>query len=186
MNYTCLKHQEQREGIYRILPIRLEDIYKIKNWRNEQIDILRQSEPLTDDMQLNYYQNVIKPSFSLTHPKQILFSLLKDDSLVGYGGIVHIDWKEKIGEISFLIETDRAKNDAAYKAAFFPFLTMLKRVAFEDLGFQRIFAETYDIRPLHIAILEEAGFKFEKRLKNRVNINGQFIDALIHGYQDHV
>lgn len=183
MNYTCLKNQEFSANSYRMLPIRIDDIFLIKQWRNEQIDILRQHVLLTDDMQRMYYENILKPSFSLLQPNQILFSVLKNDQLIGYGGLVHINWKSKIAELSFLVETARSKHTETYKADFSAFLTMIKEVAFNELNFHRIFAETYDIRPLHISILEKEGFIYEKRLKDHVEINGKLTDALIHGFE---
>ncbi len=185
MNYSCLKHQEFNDRAYRMVPLRMEDIFQIKQWRNEQIDILRQNALLTDEMQKAYYENVIKPSFSNDKPDQILFSVFKNDQFIGYGGMVHIDWKNKAAELSFLVETTRSKDTETYKADFAAFLTMIKKAAFNDLKFYRIFAETYDIRPLHISILENEGFKYEKRLKNRVEIDGKPTDALIHGYEQH-
>lgn len=185
MNYACLKNQEFNDKAYRMLPIRMEDIFLIKQWRNEQIDILRQDKILTDDMQKVYYENVIKPSFFLAQPDQILFSVLKNDQFIGYGGMVHIDWKGKAAELSFLVETTRSKHAETYRADFAAFLTMIKKVAFQELKFHRIFAETYDIRPLHISILEDEGFKYEKRLKDWVEIHGKLTDALIHGYEQH-
>jgi RimJ/RimL family protein N-acetyltransferase len=183
MNYICLKNQEFKTDSYRMLPIRMEDIFLIKQWRNEQIDILRQNVLLTDDMQKIYFENVIKPLFLLAQPDQILFSILKEGHFIGYGGLVHIDWNNKMAELSFLVETIRSKQSEIYKVDFSAFLTMIKKVAFNELNFHRIFAETYDIRPLHISVLENEGFKYEKRLKDHVEIQGKLKDAFIHGYR---
>jgi hypothetical protein len=181
MNYSCLKRQHFIEPPYELQPLRYQDIFQIKKWRNEQIDILRQDVLLTDEMQETYYREVLLPSFGLCEPKQILFSFLKDSRLIGYGGIVHIDWTTKQGEISFLVDSIRAQNKQCYQNDFSHFLALIKIVAFEQLHFFRLFTETYDIRPLHIAVLEESGFQLETRLKDRVIINGKSTDALIHG-----
>lgn len=180
MNYTCLDKQTFSENSYRITPIRLQDIYLIKEWRNAQIDVLRQNLPLTDEMQKNYFETIILPSFSEKHPQQILFSFLKQEQPIGYGGLVHIDWKEKQGELSFLVDPKRSLDKAVYESDFSTFLKLIKMVAFNHLYFKRLTGETYDIRPHHISILEKAGFIEKRRLKDWVKINDKYVDAIIH------
>lgn len=166
---------------YRLVPIREEDILKIKQWRNEQINILRQKKPLTDEEQMNYYKNVIKPTFSQEHPEQILFSYLHQDRCIGYGGLTHIDWYNQRAEVSFLLETARNHDISQFQKEFGIFLEFLKQIAFDDLKLHRLYTETYDIRPYVIQTLEEKGFRFEGRLKNHVKIDGKFVDSVIHG-----
>ncbi|MEI8364836.1 MAG: GNAT family N-acetyltransferase [Parachlamydiaceae bacterium] len=181
MEYACLPQHCFTDGRYQLVPLRYEDIMPIKEWRNEQIEVLRQKEPLTDAMQETYFHNVVLPLFKEAHPRQILFSLLLDGQCIGYGGIVHIDWATKEGEISFLVETRRAKNEALYESDYAVFLQLIKHIASDFLNFHRIFTETYDVRPHHIAIIESSGFHFEKRLRDHVSKNGQVMDSLIHG-----
>jgi RimJ/RimL family protein N-acetyltransferase len=185
MKYACLKNQQFIHHIYQITPLRRQDIFLIKEWRNEQMDILRQNVLLTDGMQEAYFENIIKPSFASCEPNQIIFSYLENGQLIGYGGIVHIDWKAKEAEVSFLVATQRAKNTGNYQEDFTSFLKLIKEVAFHDLHFHRLYTETFDIRPQHLLILERAGFVLEKRLKNSLTLNGKLIDALIHGYRQH-
>ena len=186
--YNCLHSDSYNIGEYWLTSLRESDIYKIKEWRNEQIKILRQDQPLTDADQRNYYSEVIVPSFKNPFPKQFLFSFLKNQELIGYGGIVHIAWADKRGEISFLLSTDRSKDTNIYKNDFQFFLRLIKKVAFEDVRLNRIFTETFDIRPLHIRVLEESGFLLEGRMKQHVFIFDCFFDALIHGclYEEYV
>ena len=181
MKYACLHQQEFADEHYQMEPLRQEDIFQIKKWRNEQMDILRQSVLLTDDMQKAYFENVIQPSFALGQPDQILFSYFKEREFIGYGGMVHIDWEAQQAEVSFLVDTERAKNAADYQADFAAFLKLIKTAAFQDLKFKRLFTITYDIRPLHISVLEKSGFLEEKRLENEMEINEKLVDVLIHG-----
>ena len=62
------------------------------------------------------------------------------------------------------------------------FIRLIKKVLFEDLNFNRIFTETYDIRPHHISILEKNGFQLEGRMREHIQINNKFVDSLIHGF----
>lgn len=179
--YKCLSLQNFEYNSYSICPLRYEDIYKIKEWRNEQIDILRQKKMLTNEGQKDYYNNIIRPQFDLKNPPQILFSFFKNKNFIGYGGLVNIRWIDYRAEVSFLVNTERTK-DHIYKEDFLSYLELIKKVAFNDLDFNRIFTETYDIRDKHIAILEESGFLLEGRMKEHVLINKKFTDSLIHGF----
>ncbi|MEI8124234.1 MAG: GNAT family N-acetyltransferase [Parachlamydiaceae bacterium] len=185
MEYICLKQQLYTDGKYSLTPLRHQDIFLIKKWRNEQIEVLRQKEPLTDAMQEHYFHNVITPLFTQKHPEQILLSFLLDGNLIGYGGIVHIDWPISQGEVSFLVETVRSKDEEIYNNDFASFLKLIKQLAFKDLHLHRLYTETFDIRPLHVAVLEEQGFHFEKRLKDHTFKNDKIMDSLIHGCFSH-
>jgi len=180
MNYRCLQKHSFRHGDYEIVPIRHEDIFKIMKWRNEQLHILRQDHILTEEEQENYYRNVIVPSFSQEKPKQILFSFLEKGVCIGYGGLVHIDWESRRGEVSFLMETERSKDEAKYRKDFTDFLSLIKQVA-KDLRFHRLHSELFDIRPLHQELLESLGFQREGRMKEHIFVHGQYVDSIIHG-----
>lgn len=167
---------------YRLIPLRKEDIIDIMNWRNDQMNILRQKKLLTPNDQINYYKNVVVPSFNELKPSLILLSFLFSNKCIGYGGLTNIDWNSKRAEVSFLLDTKRIKNKQQYDRDFSSFLTILKKIAFEDLKFNRLFTETFDIRPYHISILEKNGFVLEGRMREHVLINNKFVDSLLHGY----
>ncbi|MDZ7846859.1 MAG: GNAT family N-acetyltransferase [Owenweeksia sp.] len=98
------------DGEYAIVPLRNKDRYSIMEWRNEQIYHLRQPEPLTKEKQDWYFENVVSALFEQEQPNQILFSFLKDDECIGYGGLVHINWIDKHGEISFVMNTELQRD----------------------------------------------------------------------------
>lgn len=181
MSYRCLTKHFFTNGDYTIVPIRHEDMLSIMEWRNDQIRYLRQSHPLTKEQQEKYYQTVLVPSFSEAKPSQILVSFLYKGECIGYGGIVHIDGISKRGEVSFLVETKRSLDPEQYRKDFTHFLELVKRMAFSDLHFHRLHGETFDIRPLHIEILESQGFVREGRLKEHIFVDGHYVDAIIHG-----
>lgn len=152
----------------------------IKDWRNDQIDVLRQEKPITSEQQVAYYNNIIKKSFSEDNPSLILFSFLYDDLCIGYGGLTNIDWNRKNAELSFLVDTDRVSDPTTYENDFTAFLRLIHDLIFDDLGFARLFTETYDIRPAHVSILEKNGFSLERRLERHKDVNGKMVDVLIH------
>ena len=179
--YACLKEQFFKDGGYTLLPLRKEDIFLIMEWRNGQINVLRQKGLLTLDAQQRYYKEIISSTFIEKQPDQILFSFLLDSQCVGYGGLVHIDWEARRGEMSFLADTVRAMQREVYEEDFSHYIRLFKRAVFEGLDFRRICGETYDVREHHIAIMEKNGFILEGRLREHVFINGLYVDSLMHG-----
>ena len=180
--YRPLPPSEFCHEAYRLVPIRYDDREPIRAWRNAQLAVLRQAQPLTADQQEAYFQRVVLPLFEQEKPGQLLFSLLHHDELIAYGGLVHISWPDLRAEVSFLVDPTRAAEPATYRQDFLAHLRLLGQAAFEGLNFNRLFTETYDIRPAHVAILEEAGFRLEGRLRQHIQLApGTFTDSLMHG-----
>lgn len=181
MSYSFLA-SEYRESSYAIVPFRKEDIFLIKAWRNDQMDVLRQNKVLTDEDQKHYYENWVEKSFSEGEPKIILFSFLLDEKCIGYGGLTNVDWFSKRAEISFLVDSHRLSDQEVYGSDFLAFLTLMKKVAFDTMALNRLFTETFAFREFHISILEQSGFRYEGRMKEHVFIRNKFEDSLLHGY----
>jgi RimJ/RimL family protein N-acetyltransferase len=57
----------------------------------------------------------------------------------------------------------------------------MKILAFEDLKLERLYTETYSIRPEYISVLENSGFECEGVLKNHIRIKNQPLNSFIHG-----
>jgi hypothetical protein len=112
----------------------------------------------------------------------MLFSFLYDNICIWYWWLTNINREDKRAELSFIVDTKRTKNKKLYEKDFSMFIYLIKEVANEKLWFNRIFTETYDIRPLHIKILEKNWFIYEWRMRKHVYIDNKFIDSLIHWY----
>jgi RimJ/RimL family protein N-acetyltransferase len=182
LSYPALRSNQYAQDDYRLLPIRYEDREPIRQWRNAQLQVLRQAAPLTVEQQDAYFQRVVLPLFEQQRPGQLLFSLLHRGELVAYGGLVHISWPDERAEISYLADPARTADPAIYRQDFLTFLRLLYRVAFDDLRLNRLVTETYDLRPAHVAIMEESGLKPEGRLRQQVKLApGTFADSLMHG-----
>jgi len=176
--YICLQHQEQHLGDYSIVPLRYEDRFSIMKWRNEQIYHLRQARPLTEDDQQRYFDNVVSKLYDNPKPDQILFSYLEKGVCIGYGGLVHINWIDRNGEISFIMDTQlEAEHFAEHWSNY---LTMLKSVAFDDLGLHKIYTYAFDLRPHLYTMLEANGYKREATLKEHCLFNGEYKDVVLH------
>lgn len=168
-------------GDLALRPIRHEDLEPIRRWRNAQLALLRQAEPLSVADQQRYWDDVLTPEFARPRPRQILVGAVAGGALAAYGGLVHIDWPSARAEVSFLAPPETAADLARYAGLFADFLAALKQMAFDQLGLHRLFTETYDLRPHHVAVLEAAGFAPEGRMVDHVMIEGRFVDSLLHG-----
>ena len=176
--YICLQQQEQHLGDYSIVPLRYEDRFSIMKWRNEQIYHLRQARPLTENDQQRYFDNVVSKLYDNPKPDQILFSYLEKGVCIGYGGLVHINWIDRNGEISFIMDTQLETDHFAEHWS--NYLTMLKAVAFDDLGLHKIYTYAFDLRPHLYTMLEANGYKREATLKEHCLFNGEYKDVVLH------
>ena len=178
--YKNINSNSFNNGIYSLVPIRDEDKYDIMNWRNNQLDILRQETGLSIEQQEHYFKTVVDKLFDIEEPKQLLFSFLENNKLIGYGGLVHIDWKIKTAEISFLTETSRNINADMFISDWVNYLSILKKVANDYLNFKSIYTYAFDSRPNLYIALQEAGFTEINRYRNHIQIEDKKVDAVIH------
>lgn len=176
--YKALNKQIYSEGVYSIVPIRFEDRKDIMNWRNEQIYHLRQSQPLTIQDQDNYFNTIINQLFEAEKPNQLLFSYLKNDKCIGYGGLVYINWIDKNAEISFVMNTKLEKD--MFKFHWGTFLQLLENIAFNELNFHKIYTYAFDLRPHLYPVLEASGFHEDARLKEHCYFDGKYLDVVIN------
>lgn len=176
--YKVLTQNSFYKDEYSIVPIRYEDRFKIMKWRNEQIYHLRQSEPLTKEIQDNYFKNVVADLFDKEKPNQILFSYLKNGECIGYGGLVHINWIDKNAEISFIMNT--ALEEKEFEKHWGIYLDLIEEVAFKELNLHKIYTYAFDLRPHLYNILDEKNYIKEAVLKEHVFFDDKYIDVVIH------
>ena len=164
---------------YELTSIKIEDAETIMRWRNEQISALRQSAPLTTSEQKNYFDNVVKPSLSKKQPELILLRFSFENTLIGYGGLVHIDWTNQHSEVSFLLDTERGKDTFQYGRDCSVFLNLLMRCAFDTLDLNKIYTYSYSHRSFHVNAVEASGFKRDGVLREDTKVDGEWVDAII-------
>lgn len=179
--YRCMPSAELAEGDFCIRAVQPEHIEPIRRWRNAQLDLLRQSAPITPDQQHRYYEDHIWPDKATEEPKNILVVYLDRDELIGYGGLVHIAWEHRRAEVSFLLKPRHEKFPEQRACYFVTFLGLMKILAFRDLKLNRLFTETFANRTRHIEALESAGFRLEGRLREHVRVKHCPVDCLFHG-----
>jgi RimJ/RimL family protein N-acetyltransferase len=176
--YSCLNQQVFSAGEYKIVPIRFEDRLLIRKWRNEQIYHLRQNKVLSIEDQEYYFSEVVAPLFEQERPGQLLFSFLKDNKCIGYGGLVHINWTDQHAELSFIMATALEKE--YFEFYWSTYLALIEQVAFKELELHKIFTYAYDLRPRLYASLSQMGFEKEATLKEHASFEGEYVDVVIH------
>ncbi len=178
LKYDCLRTNVYENLEFKIVPIRFQDRLDIMNWRNEQMYHLRQSEPLNEEKQDKYFNTNISSLFHQEKPSQLLFSFLKNNKLIGYGGLVHINWIDKNAEISFIMDTKLEKEH--FEFYWIQYLNLIEKVAFNELRFHKVFTFAFDLRQHLYSVFSLAGFKKEARLKDHCCFQDKFIDVVIH------
>lgn len=161
-----------------LCPLKKEHLSKLKEWRNAQMKVLRQHKPLTDSHQKKWFAGLKKDK------NQALFALMTGIppklNFSGYCGITNIDYRNKIGEISFLVNPKRVSQKETYKKDFLAVLNMLCKYSFEELGLNKVFTETFDFRKYHSEILEDFGFCKEGELREQYFDKDKYFNSLIH------
>lgn len=179
----------QSNGV-RITPLKFEHRFHILKWRNEQLYHLRQKEKLTKKNQNIYFEKVLKILFEEKEPYQLLFSIFYNEKLIGYGGLVHLNWIDRYCEMSFLVKTSvleehqnsnfNLNKKTVYDKVFSEFIKCMREIVFKHLEFNRLFTETYSLRKNHIKVLSKNNFIYEGTQRKKILISGKYYDSLFH------
>lgn len=172
------------DGPFRVCALQDAHIEPIRIWRNAQRRVLRQAHEITPEMQAAYFSAEVWPHCGSATPSQVLMAFEERGEFVAYGGIVHIDWAARRGEVSFLCRTEVAGTAEDHARLFPAFLDLLKTVAFSQIGLRRLWAETYDTRTGYPDALRGAGFRDEGRLRAHYLIEGRLADSVIQGFNN--
>ncbi len=177
-SYICLAKNEFEKENYKIVPIRYEDRLDIMKWRNEQMYHLRQAEPLTLASQDNYFNKTVATLFEQEKPNQILFSYLREDVCIGYGGLVHINWTDRNAEISFIINTKLEEKE--FHLHWTNYLSLIEKLAFEQLNLHKLYVYAFDLRPHLYEVLRDSDYFKDATLKEHCCFDDVFLDVVIH------
>ncbi len=180
-DYRCMPRARLSDDRITVEALRAKHIEPIRRWRNAQMDILRQNEPITKEAQIAYYAREVWPDKARATPKNILLTVSSDNAVIGYGGLVHIVWAHKRAEVSFLLDPEPHRDDADIADLYGRFLRLMQVFAFQDLGLARLTSEMAAIRTLHEKVIERSGFVREGVMRDHVIIHGRPTDAIIHG-----
>ncbi|MDG1475903.1 MAG: GNAT family protein, partial [Vicingaceae bacterium] len=124
------------------------------------------------------YVILVSKLFNQEQPSQLLFSYLKNDVCIGYGGLVHINWIDKNAEISFIMNTELEKEH--FEFHWTTYLELIEELAFFELKLHKIYTYAFDIRPHLYSAIEKSGFVKEAILKDHCLFEGEFKDVVFH------
>jgi RimJ/RimL family protein N-acetyltransferase len=151
----------------------IEDMEPIRQWRNQCLSTLRTPFPLTKEQQEQWYRDEICNRASRSR----FWGIVEGWELVGYGGIENIQWENRIGEISLLINPEKHGQKYGTKAA----RTIIDQ-AFYELNLYTVYAECYVNNPA-------VGFwdmifkgQYKTRLPNRKYYNGSYFDSYYYSW----
>ena len=180
-SYRLMRYERLSESGFEFRAVEPSDIEDIRLWRNDQMNLLRQSSAISRAEQSQYFSTHVWPEKSKQQPSQVLLAIERDGNLIGYGGLVNISWPNRRAEISFLLDPMLEQCHEERTAAFRAFLSMVKALAFDEFHLYRLFTETFANRQGHIETLEAAGFQREGRMQKHVVVDGSPVDSLLHG-----
>ena len=176
--YAHFPNIERTSGNFRLRPLRWEDREPIRRWRNEQIDVLRQTTPLSAEDQAAYYRTVLAPQFEEREPRQVLWALEEYGNLIGYGGLVHIAWSDARAEVSFLTDTRRVSE--LLPSDWAAYLHLLIPIARDSLQLRKLTTETFATRSEMFPVLEANGFVREGVLRDHHRESHGWTDSHVH------
>ena len=163
-------------------PLCLDDMELVRRWRNEIPETLRTPYMLTEEMQEDYYRDVICNRNGNTRywgfwqeviPREWDKDLGPDKTqwLFGYGGIENIRWEDRQGEISILIAPDYRNKGYGAEG-----VELILNQAFMFMNLDRVYGECF-----HSSVAVEFWIKmvaeyrgFQTSLPDRKYFNGTY------------
>lgn len=151
-----------------------EDVEVARNWRNRTPEMLRTSFLLTEQMQKDFYLDVICDRRSTSR----FFSIVDiQGDLLAFIGIENIQWENRLGEISCIIKY-------GYETYMTEILNIVLDTAFNQLNLISVFTEVYECSPYFEEWERYAIDKlaYDSILPYRKFWDGRFYDSIIYTF----
>jgi RimJ/RimL family protein N-acetyltransferase len=147
-----------------------EQVQLVRLWRNEELNFLRTPYPITEQMQNEFYDNVVNNRES----KHRYFAIMEENECIGMCGLTNIEWENGTAEISLIINPDYRGKGHGKKS-----VSLLLEEAFYNMRLLSVFGEVYNCGNRGFwekLVNEKKGYKTE--LKHRKYHNGQMYDSM--------
>ena len=180
--YNCLNNYLLEYKDYSLTVIKDIHLEKIRNWRNAQKEILRQNKNISKKEQILYFKDNVFKDLNKKHPKNILLMINYKDSIIGYGGLVHISWENRRSEISFLLNDNIKRGSKSFSNHFKSFLIIIHDLAFQKLNFIKLTTDAFYFRKNLIKNLEINGYKKISLNKKHYIKNNQIVNSITHAF----
>jgi RimJ/RimL family protein N-acetyltransferase len=134
----------------RLKALTLNDLYRIAEWRNQDIAPFRTPDYLTESNQQSYYEKVsqshtmymwsIMAEIYIGPETRLIdhYGIHDPEKLVGYGGLENIDWVNRTAEVSLFIAPD--ERSRGYGSGAF---ALILEKAFDTFGLHTVWGEVY-------------------------------------------
>lgn len=168
-------------------PIEEKDLELLKNWRNDP-DIMqrtRQWRELTMTDQKRWYESLYEGKW----PENMMWmiSVWVDNMFPTYGawraigvcGLCHIDWIARSAEVSIYIGEESWRN----KGVATDVVECLKRITFDRLNLNLLWAENYRINTVNAKLLTKCGFIKTGFRENAVYKNGRYYGSDFYDFR---
>ena len=122
-------------------PLTLEQCQIVRTWRNNEMEVWRTPFMLTESMQAEFYYERVSNRHSDHRYWAIISTSVAPDfteKFIGMGGITYIQWENRIGEITLIIDPEKRKDGLGEKA-----VILLLNQAFNHLNLQTVIGECY-------------------------------------------
>jgi RimJ/RimL family protein N-acetyltransferase len=152
-----------------------EDMEQVRQWRNECLCALRTPFPLTEEMQQDFYKNVV----CNRNANSRYWGIVEANILVGVSGIENIEWINSRGEISIIINPEHHGAGIGSYA-----FKMLLDKGFNELNLDNIWGECYSCNPA-TAFWKKQIVKYNGRsflMPNAKFWNGKYYESLYFNF----
>ena len=122
-----------------------EQVLLVAKWRNNEMEVCRTPFMLTEEIQEDFYKDIVSNRES-NHRYWAVVRTIEDEikgivpesGFIGMGGITYIQWENRIGEITLIIDPKGRGSGEGEKA-----VDLLLDQAFNYLNLQTVFGEVY-------------------------------------------
>jgi len=155
----------------------LSDVEQVRQWRNEQLDSLRTSFPLTKEQQERFYADVV----CNRQANARYWGVWEDiaDKFIGMIGIESIELENRRGEISFITDPEYSSNELNKKV-----LVLMLDKGFYSLNLDNIWGECYECNNSYdfwIEMIKDFNGTSSK-MENTKFFNGKYHNSLYFNF----
>lgn len=153
----------------------MEDLPLLRDWRNQERvrKYCREYRLLNMVNQKNWFEKVS------TSKLDDMFVVLVDGEPVGLCGLTHINWKDRVAEISYYL--GKMTNPATDVAVGIEVYGFFKKKGFGEYNLHRLHGEAYLFNEAGIKLALSCGFRQEGILRQAVFWEGKYWDSIIIG-----
>lgn len=168
-----------------------EQCQQVRGWRNTELQFLRTPYLITEQMQDEFYDNVInnrdskhryfaliemveRDHVSLCSKTKRWLPTTMDKIFIGMGGLTNIEWENGTAEISLIINPEYRGKGYGKKA-----VDLLLDEAFKNMRLYSVYGEVYNCgnRGFWVKMVNKKG-GYKTDLKYRKFYNGEMLDSI--------